>query len=1309
MNKLQNSTLVMPVSDKAKDWQLEILMEKLRSKASQVKSLPEISKNVRMTLLEKRYALDSVDKGQHQKCLDTLQHVIKVTGLQSMIERLESLTRQLGLRFVVEPSGVFIFSDMFYLEIILEQTGAVKDVKIHHEGKVEQQSCMELVNCLSRGDFTDFTIQLEGFVSIYHLNAEKKVKCKAFTALESLEADLCTLAQLQTFLKEPFNILHKSPVGVLEKRRGGHPMKLTYFVSPYDLLNIEKHEIDPINIDTVIAKGLGYCVTVCMEGSATHKLQTSTLITVNRSMNGKSTPTYTPITSQNSATVPACFTLKLNKPMPMCLSLIRKIQQIQQWSDGDNNSAPQPLLNLIVSHISEGKMSCSNNKGLFVTLPDQTHCYCMTENRNMNSIFVSSIPFTHPAHVANILMILREQAMFNTIIGSCVRPNSRQSFDNMTMFEVSALSSTQISISLEHPLEECMATADFDLSDISNLVCRIQNPGTPSPNNTPDIVSELATRVLNKTFSIPVTLRAVIKLWERQASQPNLYPGQENFSLPLGSVDPGGHKGPSTSGNGGLAEFGGLQDKIKQEPNTMNNGTHQLVLQEPHWNESMMSSNFPNIPPSDDVSAAGGKRQQKRKATEDLWKSGKRKVGTSAEDSELVETSSCDSTSQSTPISQETEIVTPNSGSQSDLELSNVDSSDFLANIDKGSDFTSETVDMDEILSSGPRKTPLEPSPSSCSSIISDLSEKNMVPPNVSITPISSSASPTYNQQEKRTGGIEIIPIPQPTTAPPTMMATSITITPITPKPPSEERREKKSSRSNREDKEKKKKRKRDESPMGPPEKVPPKLDALSKPVSVSIKPAESPPTSPSMMRKFSASPTNRPMSLSGKLSPSLLKPKSSPSPKNSPAHIPSSPKHTIGISSPKHHGTSPKHPSASGSGKPSMSTLKNAANSPSSKTSAEKKPKESSRDKDKNRSSIFASGSSKSKSASLKVKPLDLNISSCEGVTQESLPSPSGDSKTNPNILRNRKGSLSAIVDKLNIKVNAQHSDVPTDLSSKCSSKVPSSKDGKSKTTTDPKNSEYMVKTSSDGMKLTINKPRTKENKSSSSSNAQPSNSPSKPPQTLPKVHTGLKPGVNSGPASKKPQQLQKTNLPNSTITYNPSIKSKSPTKVPGSYPKSISKPTTSPKTTSATDLSRNKDRPKPSKSSSEKSIFASLKDRSKGSPTQNDSDLYKIPPKVDPYTSALMMEGMMKTLDKNFQIPKLSDKKKNELNNVNSRSTVDTKIFDMMVKNDIKYPLSIPAMNSLDQKIRNNMSMIGDEEKKKQDGVQNLSGSSN
>lgn len=50
---------------------------------------------------DKRFAIDSIEKNQLQKCLDTLQHSIKVTSFQSMVERLESLARQLGLVFVV--------------------------------------------------------------------------------------------------------------------------------------------------------------------------------------------------------------------------------------------------------------------------------------------------------------------------------------------------------------------------------------------------------------------------------------------------------------------------------------------------------------------------------------------------------------------------------------------------------------------------------------------------------------------------------------------------------------------------------------------------------------------------------------------------------------------------------------------------------------------------------------------------------------------------------------------------------------------------------------------------------------------------------------------------------------------------------------------------------------------------------------------------------------------------------------------------------------------------------------------------------
>lgn len=55
-----------------------------------------IINSIFLNFQDKRFAIDSVEKNQLQKCLDTLQHSIKVTSLQSMVERLESLSRQLG-------------------------------------------------------------------------------------------------------------------------------------------------------------------------------------------------------------------------------------------------------------------------------------------------------------------------------------------------------------------------------------------------------------------------------------------------------------------------------------------------------------------------------------------------------------------------------------------------------------------------------------------------------------------------------------------------------------------------------------------------------------------------------------------------------------------------------------------------------------------------------------------------------------------------------------------------------------------------------------------------------------------------------------------------------------------------------------------------------------------------------------------------------------------------------------------------------------------------------------------------------------
>lgn len=945
----------------------------------------------------------------------------------------------------------------------------------------------------------------------------------------------------------------------------------------------------------------------------------------------------------------------------------------------------------------------------------------------MEGVLVGSIPFTHPAHVPQILVFLRQQALFNTLISSCVRPMARQDSEHTTIFEVSALSWQCISVSLEHPFEETLATAELDLSDISAVKCKLYGVSITNTEQT----SDLAGKVLQRCLSIPLTMRTLIKAWEGRTFMLNPISGGGNnsFNNNLGTGrEPNNHNGSN------VPEFGNEDIIIKQEPGVGMNGTgstgrqqqqqpptqQQQPQQNQQQNQQQQQSfldagaensiGFPSFSGSSDTppaamlnplqlgalsttptpSGTDGKRSKsrKRKTADGSWKSPKRKNDPDSNEI-LLESSSSDSTPLGTPtggkdVLNDTRTPTPTSAASitsGGLDLSNLDPLDILST-DKSSDYD---LDNDaEIMQVEPTVASLEEAlkrerklkkraeekPSS-TNVFED--NKTLVSPSVSITPItsgSSNQSASYNSMLTSIGldrrpGIEIIPI---TSLPQPPLPNSITITAInnpaklssssspsssspstsgTAQGLGDERSKERKSSKNRsssssiEDKnklEKKRKRKRESSPMGPPEKLPLKqvssnIDPLSKPVSVSIKPAsESPPASSSSrpsspattLRKFSPSPTRgNPLVLVGKSSPTSLKQSSSsstsssggstggngtgggsgskpvPSPKHSPVY--SSPKHMSSMPSssvsPKHGTSSPKHGNSGSAGKPSMSALKSAANSPSGKSSdgsgVSSKTKISSlqstspsssaitlstlssstsssasssqgskepRDKEARKTSSLMFGSSggsssghqspKSKSISSKPKPIDSELqqaslsSGSGGSTPPSDPSKSALTSTQQQQqqARNRKGSLSAVIDKLK---NAQHC---TDdaASSSGSNLAPSSTTGgsssssstsnpASKNPSDAKNpTEYMVKPSSDGMKLTINKTRTKDLKSNNSglklsSVALGGTSGSAggititpvttPGNVSPKLFSGLKTGVISGPASRKPQ----------------------------------------------------------------------------------------------------------------------------------------------------------------------------------------------
>ncbi|XP_055310270.1 mediator of RNA polymerase II transcription subunit 1 isoform X10 [Sitodiplosis mosellana] len=1203
-------------TERNKKWQMELLMERLRSKSAQYKPLQDTSRNIRLAMLEKRYALDMVEKSNLQKCLDRMQYCIKVTTRQGLVERLESLSRQLGLKFSDDNLNLFISSDMFYLEIILDSQGKVHDVKVHHEFKMEQQSCQELVSCLLKGDFADFTAQLEGLTSIYQLNADKKTKSNAFVALQALESDLQTLYSLYANNKDPY-VLVKSSVGILQPRRGGHPMRLTYFVSPYQLLDAENSTLRPLTVDLVHAQSsIGLSVTVHLEAASSNKLQITPIVKVQDDGQGNRLPEYKPISADNSIMLPAYFVLRLNKPIVIGVNLLRQIEQITRTKFPDEIiSKASPILSLIACHGSDGQIT-NTSKGLFVSLPDQTHCYFLTENFDLPGVVIKSIPFTEPSQVPQILRFLRQQSLFNTLITSCIRTsNYKFDIENTSMFEVSVLSCQHISIALEHPFMETMATIELDLTNIPNIKCSIFS----LDGNYSNITSGLS-RILQTCASIPITIRMLIKYWEREhlnkvrgldsslslfcsqggnlSANKGAFSDLENGTIKNGDASKhrgelGGERQPQRSGDNTAGSNGSGDGKSTKRRRSED---FDFFQRNDLASKDISKDMFARIQRTDTITKDVNKLLDP--TTDGLFKSSQRLGDDSLKDTFRTSLTDDSKNIKFAKTNADCDKVKVNKSDSYDPNGKRLDSSGLSEPIKKkqkrpreekladGSSSLSSSVSITPIasmqsssvstsLSSTAQSTTASSSTSSNLSSVLGTSAQNL-----------SSDHWSQQQQQQQHQHQQQQHQQQHQQQPTQSLKSSITITPInstsknsssagasgekrtganngnehssSSNSSSSKRSDGLSSDSGRLKLEKKKKRKREDSPMGPPEKMP---------VTVSIKTSDGSPISPSgqqLLRKFNSSPV---LQQSSKIS------LSSTSSKISPKHSPhsgssshSSPKHQS-LPSPKgnHYSTSsPKHSSSAGSGKPSMSTLKSATSSPNSKSSIgpsgervktyssssgrDRQDRERDRDRDKDRDRYkYSSGSNSPK---LKAKmatfiPMDSLIDASSS-SQDSIKS-CGSSQAN----KNRKSSLSAVIDKLK---SARHvndesppntptlstpqqsigADANSVSSASTGQTVSKEKNASANTqslnlpnvsaisiTSVKNNSEYMVKHSSDGMKITINKTRTKDmtspsskqnyqHSSSSSSSGSGSNSP--------KTHTGLKPGVNSGPASKKP-----------------------------------------------------------------------------------------------------------------------------------------------------------------------------------------------
>ncbi|NXP78716.1 MED1 polymerase, partial [Ramphastos sulfuratus] len=510
---------------------MSTLLERLHAKYNQNRPWTETMKLVRQ-VMEKRVVMNS---GGHQhlvSCLETLQKALKVSSLPAMTDRLESIARQNGLGSHLSANGTecYITSDMFYVEVQLDPSGLLCDVKVAHHGE-NPVSCPELVQHLREKNFDEFSKHLRGLVNLYKLPGDNKLKTKMYLALQSLELDLSKMAGMywQATNANPLDkILHGS-VGYLTPRSGGLLMNLKYYVSPYDLF--EDGTGAPVVLhETSVPRSLGMNVAVTVEGTlAMYKLPIAPLIMGSHPVDSKGTPSFSSITSANSVDLPACFFLKFPQPIPVSRAFIQKLQACTGIPLFDTPPTFVPLYELITQFELSKEADpgpLNHNMHFYAALPGQQHCYFLNKDaplpdgRSLQGTLLSKIAFQHPGRVPLILNLIRHQVAYNTLIGSCVkRTVLKEDSPGILQFEVCPLSDSCFSVSFQHPVNDSLVCVVMDVQDSTHVSCKLYKGLSDALICTDDFIA----KVVQRCMSIPVTMRAIRRKAETiQADTPAL-------------------------------------------------------------------------------------------------------------------------------------------------------------------------------------------------------------------------------------------------------------------------------------------------------------------------------------------------------------------------------------------------------------------------------------------------------------------------------------------------------------------------------------------------------------------------------------------------------------------------------------------------------------------------------------------------------------------------------------------------------------------------------------------------------------------
>ncbi|NXK88219.1 MED1 polymerase, partial [Formicarius rufipectus] len=438
----------------------------------------------------RRPATDAPD-GPLLSCMEKMERTLNVKSMFSVVNALESLSRQKRLNVHVSPSGTacYIASMMFYLEVHLETDGSVMDVKLAHFGEAPVQLSL----FVRMKNYDAFGEILEDLSNMYQIPGNSEMKAKGHLALQALEKDLYSMSLLNRTqdVNRVTEILH-GKVGHLVPRTGGTPLNIEFYISPYQVLEAELNHG---------SQACGTRTVVTIEGTDTlHRLPLSPLI-VDPQSGEDGNPAFLQLTDELTLDLPAVFVLKFHQPVPMSSSSIGEIQRLTEIQLSGLELAP--LYELIVQSALKEKCSedlPTNDSCFLVSLPDcPKHCYFVdkgSEKSDLMGALVSKIPFSHPKCVPGVIEILRQQVAYNTLISSCVSDKHRNEDDSeLLYFEVVPHKNTSFCVFFLHPVKENLACVVIDVVTSREVQCCLHlNPQDPTLNSSDDFIARAMKR-----------------------------------------------------------------------------------------------------------------------------------------------------------------------------------------------------------------------------------------------------------------------------------------------------------------------------------------------------------------------------------------------------------------------------------------------------------------------------------------------------------------------------------------------------------------------------------------------------------------------------------------------------------------------------------------------------------------------------------------------------------------------------------------------------------------------------------------------